>query len=138
MGFLVSPSSRKKTTCFHKFCTWLPVHSYYQNPGGGRLHKYNLGRDVLLKLFYKQFKKNEIHISKFHIVFQNCEVSKQISEILMSDWWNWASFNFVPILEKFENTTYVYTSFWLTGSLLYWKADFVTHFSSMSLDRPLN
>ena len=37
---------------------------------------------ILSKIYYK-----------FHIIFQNCEVFKRISEIFVSDWWNWAYFH---------------------------------------------
>ena len=47
---------------------------------------------------------------------------------------------FVPILENFENITYMFIPVFALnkGSLLYQEADFVTHFSGTSPDRPLN
>ena len=52
-------------------------------------------------IFIPNFAENEIHFYtraqilskiylKCHNIFQNCEAFKQISEILVSDWWNWA------------------------------------------------
>ena len=56
----------------------------------------------LLELFlYQILPKNDTHFYtratnfkqnflKIHIILQNCEAFKQISKILVSDWWNWA------------------------------------------------
>ena len=50
--------------------------------------------------------------------------------------WNWGLF--LCQFENFENMTHVYTSFAQNKGLsLYQEADFETHFSGTSPDRPL-
>ena len=42
--------------------------------------------------FLYQSHKFKQNLPKFHIIFQNHKAFKQILEILVSDWWNWAYF----------------------------------------------